>query len=96
MTVDEWKALLASNPLTVVYQLSEPQEIPLTAAEMTALRELQTFNGITNISNDGGADMDVKYCTNKTLSEYVAPVTVGLQTQIDELKAAVLSLGGNV
>ena len=80
----------------VVYALDTPQEIELTAAEMSALRQLQTFNGITNISNDGGADMDVSYCTNKVLSEYVMPITTGLQKQIDELKSAVLSLGGNV
>ena len=81
---------------TIVYALDTPQEIELTAAEMSALRQLQTFNGITNISNDGGADMSVKYCTNKMMSEYVMPITTGLQKQIDELKAAVLSLGGNV
>ena len=81
---------------TVIYQLAEPQEIELTAAEISALRQLQTFNGVTNISNDSGADMDVKYCTNKALSEYAFPITKGLQKQIDELKAAVISLGGNV
>ena len=81
---------------TVIYALAEPQEIELTAAEISALRQLQTFNGVTNISNDSGADMDVKYCTNKALSEFVYPITMGLQAQIDELKAAVISLGGNV
>ena len=81
---------------TVIYQLAEPQEIELTATEMAALRQLQTYSGVTNIFNSGGANMDVKFCTNKMLSEYVAPITTGLQAQIDELKAAVLSLGGNV
>lgn len=81
---------------TVIYQLAEPQEIELTAAEMAALRELQTYSGITNISNGSSADMDVKICTNKLLAEYVNPITTGLQKQIDELKAAVISLGGNV
>lgn len=80
----------------IIYQRAEPQEIELTASEISALRQLQTFNGITNISNDSGADMGVKFCTNKALSEYVIPITTGLQKQIDELKAAVISLGGNV
>ena len=80
----------------IIYQLDTPQEIELTAAEMAALRELQTYSGITNISNGIGADMDVKICTNKMLAEYVMPITTGLQKQIDELKAAVISLGGNV
>ena len=81
---------------TVIYQLDETTETELTAAEMAALRELQTFDGITNISNDSGAEMDVKVCTNKALSEYVKPIITGLQAQIDELKAAIISLGGNV
>ena len=81
---------------TIIYQIAEPQEIELTAAEMSALMSLQTFDGITNISNDGGAEMTVGYCTNKMLSEYVVPITTGLQKQIDELKSAVLSLGGNI
>ena len=80
----------------IIYQLDTPQESELTAAEMAALRQLQTFDGVTNISNDSGADMDVKVCTNKALSEFVYPITTGLQKQIDELKAAVISLGGNV
>ena len=95
-TLDEWKSYLASNPVTVVGVLNTPQEIQLTAEEMTALKALQTFDGITNISNDKGAEMRVKYCTNRALSEYVKPIKTGLQKQIDELKTAILSLGGNV
>ncbi|MGN1417408.1 MAG: N-acetylmuramoyl-L-alanine amidase [Oscillospiraceae bacterium] len=82
--------------MIVIYPLAEPQKITLTAAEMAALMELQTYSGVTNITNSDGADMDVKYCTNKNLSECVIPITTALQAQIDELKSAVLSLGGNV
>ena len=96
LSAAEWKSSFAANPITVVYQFAEPQEIQLTAAEMTALRQLQTFNGTTSISNSSGAEMNVKYCTNKALSEFVRPVTMGLQKQIDELRAAILSMGGNV
>ena len=95
-TINDWIAYLAENPVTVIYQLNKPQEIELTAAEMAQLRALQTFDGVSNITNGSGADMDVKICTNKMLAEYVNPITTGLQKQIDELKAAVLSLGGNV
>lgn len=80
----------------VIYQRETPKEIELTAAEMSALSQLQTYGGVTNIFNSGGTDMDVKFCTNKMLSECAAPITTGLQKQIDELKAAVLSLGGNI
>ena len=95
-TLDEWKSYLASNPVTVVGVLNTPQEIQLTDEEMTALKALQTFDGVTNVSNDKGAEMLIKYCTNSALSEYVKPIKTGLQKQIDELKSAVLSLGGSV
>lgn len=81
---------------TVIYQIDTSQEIELTASEMVQLRQLQTYNGTTNISNDKGAVIEVGYCTNKALSSCVAPITTGLQKQIDDLKAAILSLGGNV
>lgn len=96
LSVDEWKSYLSSNPLTVIYQLAEPQEINLTTAEMSALRSLQTFASVTNISNSADAEMSVKYCTNKALAEYVKPLINGLQAQIDTLSAAILSLGGNI
>ena len=95
-TVETFKNYLKNNPIVLYTDLIEPQEIELTAAEMTALRQLQTFNGTTSISNNVGAEMSVKYCTNKALSEFAYPVTMGLQKQIDELRAAILSMGGNV
>ena len=93
-TLSDFKSEIAGS--TIIYALAKSQEIELTAAEMTAFRQLQTFNGTTSISNDAGAEMFVKYCTNKALSEFVRPVTMGLQKQIDELRAAILSMGGNV
>ena len=96
MTIDEWKSRLAENPITVVYQLNTPQEIPLTAADVSALMQLKTYSGVTDISNSDSAEMDVKYCTDRSLSEYVMPVITNMQAQIDELKSAVLSLGGNI
>lgn len=93
-TVDEF--IVTNTGVKFTYPLAEPQEIELSAAEMAELKELQSYDSVTNIYNNSGADMDVKYCTNKMLSKCVMPVVSGLQNQIDELKAAVLSLGGNV
>ena len=86
----------ANTPFQIIAALKNPQEIELTSAEVDALRTLQAFDGVTSISNSAGAEMSVKYCTNKALSEYVLPIFNGLQAQIDELKSAVLSLGGNI
>lgn len=62
----------------IIYPLAEPQEIELTAAEVDALRTLQTFNGVTNIYNNGDAEMDISYCVNKNISETVNPLYQGL------------------
>ena len=94
--IDDAKTYFTNNPMTFIAELDTPQEIELTVAEVDVLRTLQTFDGVTSISNNAGAEMSVKYCTNKALSEYVLPIFNGLQAQIDELRAAVLSLGGNV
>ena len=80
----------------VIYQPDTPQISILSTADVMALSALQTYSGTTNISNSDSADMNVKYCTDKNLSEYVMPVITNMQAQIDELKSAVLSLGGNI
>lgn len=96
LSLADMKNFVDSNDVYVIYPLAEPQEIELTAADVSALMQLQTYNGMTNISNSDNADMDVKYCIDKSLSECVLPITIGLQKQIDELRDAILSLGGNV
>ena len=95
-TLESMRNFVDSNDVYIVYPLAEPQEIELTAAEVGALKVLQTFDGATNIYNNGDAEMSVKYCTNNAFSDCVLPLVSGLQKQIDELQAAILSLGSNV
>lgn len=91
-TIETFRDWLQSNAVKILAVATAPQKIELTAAEVGALRTLQTFDGVTNISNSAGAEMSVKYCTNKALSEYVLPITKGLQAQIDELRATVFTM----
>ena len=95
-SLSELTLYLDNNEVYVYSELATPIETPLSETELQAYRKLQTYSGVTNVSNDGGADMDVKYCTDKSLSEYVMPVITNMQAQIDVLKSAVLSLGSNV
>ncbi|MBQ8177259.1 MAG: hypothetical protein IJ035_09540 [Oscillospiraceae bacterium] len=92
-TIDEWKAHLAANPLTVLYVLDVPMETEFTAAEMAAWQKLQTWNGVTVISNSAGARMSAAVATNPLLSEYVMPVIEGItaryEARIAALEAAV-------
>ena len=80
-TIDEWKAHLAENPITVIYALNTPQETELTADEITALLKLRTYDGVTNVYNSEGADMSVKYLTSKSVSEAVMPIINRLENQ---------------
>ena len=91
-----FKEFLANNEVYILYPLATPQEITLSAAEMAELQKLQTFDGMTNIHNDEGAEMTVKVATNPILSEYMKPVIDGITARIENLEAAVLSLGSNV
>lgn len=89
----EMKEYVSANETVVVYPLATPQEIELTAGEMSVLMQLQTFNGTTNIYNDENAEMKVKVATNPLLAEYVKPVIDGItarfEARISALEAAV-------
>lgn len=87
-TLEEFKAKLNAVPMAVVYVLATPQEIELSAAEMTLLMQLQTFNGVTHIYNDEGAEIKVKVATNPLLSESIKPVLDGFDKRIASLEAA--------
>ena len=58
--VSDWKSHLASNQMTVYYELAEPIITELSAEEIAEL-EVQTFYPTTNILNDSGCGMEVTY-----------------------------------
>jgi len=58
MTVDEWKAQLAQNPIEFVYPLAKPVETELSADQFAALR---SYCPITTVYNSAGAHMEVAY-----------------------------------
>ena len=60
-TVEELKAWLKENPVTVIYILSAPIETDIPEETMTAYRNLCTNYPSTVIQNDSGAGMEVEY-----------------------------------
>lgn len=52
---------LASNNVTIYYQLETPVETPLTAEEIAEIEKLHTFYPVTNITNDSNAGMRMGY-----------------------------------
>ena len=81
-TVDEYKAWLQSNPVTVVYELAEPQEIELTAEQLAQFKQLRTFEPVTNI-----------FCDGETITQYYKAndnggAVGGLQDRVTEIEGA--------
>lgn len=60
-TVEELKAWLKKNPVTVIYILSAPIETDIPEETMNAYRKLYTNYPSTVIQNDSGAGMEVEY-----------------------------------
>ena len=60
-TVEELKAWLKENPVTVIYILSTPIETDIPEETMNAYRKLYTNYPSTVIQNDAGAGMEVEY-----------------------------------
>ena len=101
-SADVAKSYFTDNPKNIIAEIETPQEIELTATEMAALKQLQTYNGVTNISNDGNADMYVKYWRDETIpslinnTKYDDATTTksGLMSAADKKKLDELSGGG--
>jgi len=63
--------------IRVLAELETPEEINLTAEEVAQLEQFYSYNGVTNIFNDEGAEMRVKYCNSPLISEYYLPIVKG-------------------
>ena len=70
-SLDEWKAELHSNPITVVYELAEPIIEPLSEADQIALRSLHSYNGVTTVMSDAWAEVECATSNVAALSMYI-------------------------
>ena len=60
-SLDDWKAALAANPITVAYILKTPVETTLPDDELAAYRTMTSQYPNTTVYNDAGAGMQVDY-----------------------------------
>lgn len=60
-TIEEFKTLLQSNPITVLYQLAEPVFVPLSETEQNQMNSLHTNRPTTVLMNDQGCEMSLEY-----------------------------------
>lgn len=66
-TVNEWKAHLQANPMTVVYELATPIETELPQVDIDAIKNLHTYKPNTVVTNDADAEMEVSYVADSKL-----------------------------
>ena len=59
--INEVNAILAENPIEIVYKLETPIETPLTEEELAAFAALRTYRNSTTVSNDASAHMEIEY-----------------------------------
>lgn len=65
-TKEQFSEFAQENPITIYYLFAEPVYHDLSAEELAAYAALHTNYPNTTIFNDGGAGMEVKYCTPLT------------------------------
>ena len=60
-STEEWRAWLAENPITMLYRLAVPEEVPLSEEDIATFNSLHTHRQETVISNNGFAYMELEY-----------------------------------
>lgn len=60
-TVEEFKAYIAGNNLSLEYVLQNPVETPLSAEDIAAYAALHTYKDYSKVSNDRFAYMELEY-----------------------------------
>jgi hypothetical protein len=95
-SISAWKSFLASNNVSIVYELATPIESDISETELNAYRQLYTNKGTTNILNNDGADMSVTYYISKPNAQAIGNLHTQINKDYFKLQQAIISTGGNV
>ena len=81
--VSAWRTWIQSNPLEVVYQLATPTVEELPENVQTELNGLYTYNLHTDMWNNDGAYMDLKYVadTKTWINNKIAGISTAMLNQ---------------
>lgn len=82
-TVEDLKAKLkewynAGNPMVLYAPIKTPIETPLSPAALLELNKLRTFDSITCVSNDAGAEMEIEYFKNNATGQAMSDIHAGV------------------
>lgn len=81
------KAWLSQNPITVIYPLATPTEIPIDPIQLAILRALYTYNGVTNFLCNAPVSFDYERSLQIVINN--------LENAIGQTNANILLNGGN-
>ena len=83
--VDTCNAIIAEEKPEFLCLLDQPIETPLSAEELAAYAALHSNKPNTTVFNDGGADMEIRYCTpNAAVPMNVGSGAKGKVLSVDE------------
>ena len=91
-TVDEWKAWLAENPITVYYQVADNRVLGMGVADQTLFYNMPTYNGVTHIDASDDAEMEVEYYKNSNNGNAI----IGLDVKVQKINDEIEVLSGEV
>lgn len=91
---DGFKAFFTEHPTEIYAIAKEPIETDLTSEELAQYKTLCMNYPNTTITNDSGAYMDVEYVASP--KEYIANLEKKHDNDIQQLKTAIIALGGTI
>lgn len=97
-TVEEWRAWLSQNPITVVYPLVFPTETPIPPEDLAKLKSLKTEQGVTNIFVGGEVKptIEARYPRDLALVQQQLEQKISLLSDsLIDTQAKVLLQGGD-
>ena len=86
--VTAWKNYLASNPITVVYELAEPTYEVLPPVDQSAINSLLTYNSVTYVSTDSEVNpqINTKYGATRLGGYALLGTTSGEAAKLSSLQ----------
>ena len=79
-SVEEWRTLLQTEPVEVLYILPDSIVTPLSPEEIASYKALHTYSPNTTIINDAGCEMSLTYTvdTKKYVDEKIAAISAAM------------------
>lgn len=85
-TLDEWKAWLQANPITVQYELAEPIE------EIIEPVDIVTYDNVTYLTASDNADMWVEYYSNSSVGQRLAKTDEEMKAEHNRLQEQITDI----